>query len=151
MNIELRPLHRNDYRAAAGVAARALRDNPINRAIFGDDPCRRLAGTEAAFRALLPVLQCPPLGAYQGDTLVGIIGVAPPGTCAPSLPRQLRMLPPLLRHGLGNLARVARPQRLGAARPARTALASRPRGGRAGAAGVGHRDTHDGAVLLLDG
>ncbi len=105
MNIELRPLHRNDYRAAASVAARALRDNPINRAIFGDDPRRRLTGTEAAFRALLPVLQCPPLGAYQGGTLVGIIGVAPPGTCVPSLPRQLRMLPPLLRHGLGNLAR----------------------------------------------
>ncbi len=105
MNIELRPLHWNDYRAAASVAARALRDNPINRAIFGDDPRRRLTGTEAAFRALLPVLQCPPLGAYHGGTLVGIIGVAPPGTCAPSLPRQLRMLPPLLRHGIGNLAR----------------------------------------------
>jgi len=105
MNIDLRPLRRDELTPAADIAGRALCDNPINRAIFGDDPRRRLAGTEAAFRALLPVLQCPPLGAYQGDTLVGIIGVAPPGTCVPSLPRQLRMLPPLLRYGLGNLAR----------------------------------------------
>ncbi|MDQ2827934.1 MAG: GNAT family N-acetyltransferase [Chloroflexota bacterium] len=105
MSIDLRPLRREELTPAASVAARALRDNPINRAIFGDDPRRRLTGTEAAFRALLPVLRRPPLGAYQGGTLVGIIGVAPPGTCVPSLPRQLRMLPPLLRHGLGNLAR----------------------------------------------
>jgi len=105
MSIDLRPLRREELTPAASVAARALRDNPINRAIFGDDPRRRLMGTDAAFRALLPMLQCPPLGAYQDSTLVGIIGVAPPGTCIPSLPRQLRMLPLLLRHGLGNLAR----------------------------------------------
>ncbi len=105
MNVELRPLRRDELTLAAGIAARALGDNPINRAIYGDDPRRRVRETEAGFRTVLPALQCPPLGAYREGRLVGVVGVAPPGTCKPSLPRQLRMLPSLLRHGFGNLAR----------------------------------------------
>ncbi len=105
MSVELRPLRRDELTLAAGIAARALRDNPINRAVYGDDPRHRVRGTEAAFHTVLPALQCPPLGAYHEGRLVGVVGVAPPGTCKPSLPRQLRMLPSLIRHGLGDLVR----------------------------------------------
>jgi len=105
MNVRFRPLHRDELRTAAGVAARALCDNPLNCAIYGDDYRRRLQGTEAAIGVVLSWLRCPPLGAFEGETLVGVVGVAPPGTCVPSLPRQLRSLPALLGHGFGNLAR----------------------------------------------
>jgi ribosomal protein S18 acetylase RimI-like enzyme len=45
------------------------------------------------------LLEKPPLAARRGDWIVGICGLAPPGTCQAPLLKQLRFLPAVLRDG----------------------------------------------------
>jgi len=107
METHLRTLRRAELPQAAGVAARALADNPINVAVYGPDHDRRVRRNEAAFRAFLPTLACPLLGAYQGQTLVGVVGVAPPGTCQRPLMQYLPLAASLALQGPGSLAKLS--------------------------------------------
>lgn len=107
-SIELRPLRRDERAAAAGVAGRALGDNPLNRAIYGPDHGHRVRRTEAAYRAFLPTLACPPLGAYRGRTPIGVVGVAPPGACQRPLLQYLPLACSLMLQGPSSLARLSR-------------------------------------------
>src|SRR5262245_20743433 len=49
------PLASNREREAAEVLARAFRDNPLNVAVLGPDPERRLRANRAAMRELMPL------------------------------------------------------------------------------------------------
>jgi ribosomal protein S18 acetylase RimI-like enzyme len=49
------PLSGAERRAAELVLARAFRDNPLNTAVIGSDPARRLRSNLHGIRALLPV------------------------------------------------------------------------------------------------
>ena len=49
-----------------------------------------------------------PLVALEGGTMVGVTGVAPPGTCQPNVEQLLKYVPALLPMGLPSLARTAR-------------------------------------------
>ncbi|MGO8863540.1 MAG: GNAT family N-acetyltransferase [Acidimicrobiales bacterium] len=49
-----------------------------------------------------------PLVALEGGTMVGVTGVAPPGTCQPSVVQLLNYVPALFPIGLRSLARTAR-------------------------------------------
>lgn len=67
--------------AAEALLARAFRDNPLNRAVIGPDPARRLRANRAGMRALLPGARAHGcvLGAHRGQALVGALVAVPPG------------------------------------------------------------------------
>ncbi len=105
--IVLRPLARDDHRAAAAVAARALVDAPTTVAAYGDDPLDRLALPYADFSHLFTFLPAPQVGAFCGSCLVGVAAISPPGSCIgsffrPAAPGVLERPTP----GVGDPSRV---------------------------------------------
>jgi GNAT superfamily N-acetyltransferase len=98
--VEVRDLLPDEVDAAAATLGRAMRDNPINVAVYGGDPARREARLRRLFRTLFRTTSAQtPLVAVEGDTLVGVAGIAPPGTCQPTLTAQLRFAPGTLALG----------------------------------------------------
>lgn len=87
----IRDLARRDISAAAGVIARAMQGTQLNVAALGPDPHRRVSILERMFSEALPTMWCPPLGAFAGDTLVGLAAMAPPGACALSSLQRRRL------------------------------------------------------------
>lgn len=86
VDIRVDRLAAGELEAAVGLLARAMRDNPMHLAAFGDDPRRRLRRLDRLFEVLIPALPSPPLVARDGDRLVGVLGRMPPGGCrAPAL------------------------------------------------------------------
>jgi len=63
---------------------------------------------ERIFRSLLPMMKQPPLCARRGDWIVGVCGMAPPGTCRLSPPDRLRIMPAVVMGGPGALSRSLR-------------------------------------------
>jgi len=63
------------------VLARAFRDNPLNRAVIGPDPDRRLRCNRAGMAVHLPAVQGAArlLGARSEGVLVGVLVAAEPG------------------------------------------------------------------------
>ncbi len=108
IEVAISDLGRRELIFAAGVLGRGMRDNPGTFAVFGDDPLRRMRASERAFRSVLPLMKRPPLCARRGDWIVGVCGMAPPGTCQPPPFDQLRLLPAMLSIGPGTLPRVFR-------------------------------------------
>jgi GNAT superfamily N-acetyltransferase len=108
-DLELRDLEREEIPAAVGVLSRGMRDNPLHVAAFGPDPDRRRRSLERMFGGLFRVLMSqPPLGAWRDGELVGVTGIAPPGTCRPGAAQRLRMLPVVLSLGPRTAGRVGR-------------------------------------------
>lgn len=101
-------LTRDQLPSAADLVTCAMRDNPLHVAAFGNDPQRRLHRLEALFRAYLPAMRRLPLGAYHAGTLVGVLGLAPPGACRPTLPDGLRVLASVFSAGPAVSLRAAR-------------------------------------------
>ncbi len=89
------------------MLSRAMRDNPLHIAAFGDDPERRVSSLEALFRGLLPQLQARPLAARRGGFTVAVFGIEPPGACEITPAHILRMAPRLLRVGPSAWGRLA--------------------------------------------
>ena len=94
---------------AIGVLSRGMRDNPLHVAAFGDDPERRRRGLQRIFAAFFRVMTAQaPLCAVAGERIVGVTGVAPPGTCQPTSTQRLRMAPAVLALGPVKTGRVVR-------------------------------------------
>jgi len=80
--LRIEPIGSGDLAAAAGLLARAFRDNPLNRAVIGEPAGRRLRCNQVAMRVHLP------LAAASGSVrvarrerrLAGVLIAAPPGT-----------------------------------------------------------------------
>src|SRR5690625_3009451 len=91
-------LRRRDLAAAARICAQGMRDNPVHRLAFGDDPQRRQRRLTRFFSGLLPYIDRHGqlLGTFQGSTLIGVLGLLPPNRCQPSRLDVLRLLPALL-------------------------------------------------------
>ncbi|MDQ2742748.1 MAG: hypothetical protein M3Z66_10715, partial [Chloroflexota bacterium] len=83
--VELGELREEEFPAAASLVARAMRDLPYASAIWGTDVERRERGLLGLMRLYLPRMQAAALAARRRETLVGIVGLAPPGTCIPRL------------------------------------------------------------------
>jgi len=83
--------------AAVRVCARAMRDNPLHCAVFGDDPERRERRLQAFFAAVLPWIRRRGMLLAFDEETHGVMGLLPPGACRPTLPEKLRMLPALSR------------------------------------------------------
>src|SRR5437762_6525055 len=105
---EIRDLRPDEIAEAVGVVARGMRDNPLHIAAYGDDPERRLRYharlTEAFFRVFTDQ---EPICAVQDDTIVGLTGAAPAGTCQPTLRQRVLLVPDLVPLGPRIAARVA--------------------------------------------
>lgn len=108
LEIEVRRLRPEERRAAAGVAARGMRDNPIHVAAFGADPDRRIAALERLFRTLFAVTPEPPRVAVRAGFVVGVCGALPPGACRMPAPALARAALALSRSGPGPFARSLR-------------------------------------------
>lgn len=104
----MRRMRPEERRAAAGVAARGMRDNPIHVAAFGPDPDRRVAVLERLFRALFAAVAEPPRVALRAGFVVGVCGATPPGACRLPPLALARVGAPLVRAGVGSLARAVR-------------------------------------------
>jgi ribosomal protein S18 acetylase RimI-like enzyme len=92
---------------AISVLSRGMRDNPNNLAAFGRDPIRRERCLRRMFAGLFRVMSSQqPLCALDRDTLVGITGVAPPGSCQPNVAEQARIAPSILAAGPRSALRV---------------------------------------------
>lgn len=97
---EIREMVPGDVPAAVGVLARGMRDNPIHVAAYGPDPDRRERAHGKLMAALFRVFTSQePLVAVRDGALVGVLGVAPVGTCQPTAMQRLRLTPTLV--GLG--------------------------------------------------
>jgi ribosomal protein S18 acetylase RimI-like enzyme len=107
--IEVRDLRADEVPSAVGVLARGMRDNPLHVAAYGADPERRLHCHARLMRAVLTGF--PSQGticAIRDHELVGVAGVAPPGTCRPTAGQRVRMLPTMLALGPRTAGRVGR-------------------------------------------
>jgi ribosomal protein S18 acetylase RimI-like enzyme len=98
-NVDVRPIEGDELRAAALVAARGMRDNPLHVAAIGNDPERRVRVMNRVFSRLLPLPCRPTLGAWVGTRLVGVADSAEPGRCQPSSRDRLRLAPAMLMAG----------------------------------------------------
>ena len=106
----IRTLGPGSIPAAARLLAGSMADNPLHQRVFGSDAARLEPLLEAAFTRLLrrQVRTGEVLGAYEGEALVGVAAMVPPGQCQPRLPEKLAMLPLLARAGaLHRLPRIA--------------------------------------------
>lgn len=75
---------------AAGVTARALRDNPTSL-VVSDDPLVRLEMLHSAFAEMLTDGRVA--GVMRGDCVLGVAGAVPPGQCIDAmLPPEVRTL-----------------------------------------------------------
>jgi GNAT superfamily N-acetyltransferase len=106
--LEVRELARAELPAAVQLLARAMRDDPMYRAVFGADAEHRLGRLRRFFGALLPLMGRPPLSAWDAGRLVGVLGQFPPGTCRTPLRQQVRIALPLLSLNVGELWRLWR-------------------------------------------
>lgn len=97
--IELRPLDGAELESAALLAARSMRDNPLQMVAIGPDPERRVQVMHRGFSRLLQLGGRPTVGAWDGDRLVGVAATAEPGHCQPSTRERLRLAPTFLMAG----------------------------------------------------
>src|SRR5215472_11536750 len=94
----LRNLQVIDLDEAAQVVTLSMRDNPVNLRAFGrEDAEQRSRSLVRFFRTVLRGLykRGMIMGAYRDKELVGVCGMAPPGSCQPTLLEKIEVLPSL--------------------------------------------------------
>ena len=106
-DIRVRDIQPVDGPAAAAVLARGMRDNPLHVAAYGEDPDRRehVHGKVCNF-VLTKMSAQQPIVAVEGDTVVGVAGMTPPGHCQPSGGERVQMLPTLASFGPRTATRI---------------------------------------------
>ncbi len=106
--LEIRELKVSEVKAAAGVFARGMRDNPLNMAAWqvDDNACQKILAS--FYDAVGPKLfnRSVMLGAFQAETLVGVCIIHPPGQCQPNTAEKLQVLLTVLLSG--NLMAIPR-------------------------------------------
>jgi ribosomal protein S18 acetylase RimI-like enzyme len=106
--VTIRCLNQESIAAATRLLAGSMADNPLHLRVFGS-AARLEPMLEEAFARLLrrQMRAGVVLGAYEGDALVGVAAMVPPGHCQPGLLEQIAMLPVLARGGaLQRLPRI---------------------------------------------
>jgi GNAT superfamily N-acetyltransferase len=93
--IVVRELDEVELPAAVGIIARGMRDNPLHISALGNDAHLRSNRLTGMFSVALPLVlsKGAVLGAFDGDTLVGIAGMIAPGRCQPSFSEKLTLTP----------------------------------------------------------
>ncbi len=104
--LEISAMEHRDIGEVVDVIARGMRDNPTHVAALGDDPERRERRVHRIFSHVVPVLDNPFLVARDGDgTILGVLGMAPPGRCQSSARQKARLTVGLLPLGPQALSR----------------------------------------------
>ena len=78
--MRVEPPDRSELAVAAGVLARAFRDNPLNRAVIGAGEARRERANRAGIRAYLPLAlaRAHVAVARADEALLGVLVATPP-------------------------------------------------------------------------
>jgi GNAT superfamily N-acetyltransferase len=94
----VRELEADDLPAAIGIITRGMRDNPLHISALGFETDVREVRLHRMFTLALPMIfrKGVLLGAFDGDTLVGVAGMVPPARCQPSLAGKLALFPRLI-------------------------------------------------------
>lgn len=97
-NYIIRPLNKSDLSQAAEICADAMYDNPIHIKVFGADTALRKRRLQRFFPGMLAYVyrKGDLYGAFIDNSMIGVLGMLPPGHCKPSLTDMLRLLPRLL-------------------------------------------------------
>jgi GNAT superfamily N-acetyltransferase len=106
LDTEVRPLTSEHMDAAVGVLARGMRDNGNHIAVWGDDPDYRVQALTGFMGATLPLAAEPVVGVREGQ-VVGVCGIAPPGSCIGDIFRALGGEVPPFSEDPGEQARIA--------------------------------------------
>jgi hypothetical protein len=94
---------------AVDLLARGMRDNPVHVAAYGENPERRERLIAAAFRSVFEnFVHQESFGLRADGKLVAVTGVAPPGTCQPTIGQRLRMAPTMAKFGPRAAVRTGR-------------------------------------------
>ena len=107
--LEIGALDLSEIEEALGVISRGMRNNPIHVAAFGDAPERQRKSLHRLFGAAFAVMGLQKhMRAARGEdgTILGVMGMMPPGDCLPGPGQRLRMLPSLLRNGSRSAGRT---------------------------------------------
>jgi GNAT superfamily N-acetyltransferase len=108
-DVTVRDLAPEEHGAAAALLSRAMSDNPINVAVYGDDRPRRERRVHRLFETLFRVVTAQtPLTALDGGRIVAVAGIAPPGACQPGPRERLKFLPGIVALGPPTATRVLR-------------------------------------------
>ncbi len=99
-DVEIRELAPAELRAAAGLLAEGMRDNPLHVAVFGIDSIRRERRLLRFFVELTRYVRANGvlLGAFAEHEMVGVLGMMAPGRCRPPVPDALRFAAALARN-----------------------------------------------------
>lgn len=98
-DVDIRALTAAAIPAAARLLARSMRDNPLHRRVFGASEARIEPLLEGAFVAVLEMQMRTGLvlSAWRDNDLVGVVGMAAPGTCRLGWHERFAMLRVLVR------------------------------------------------------
>jgi ribosomal protein S18 acetylase RimI-like enzyme len=107
-------LDRSELDLAAGVLARAFRDNPLNHAVIGGSEARRVRANRAGVRAYLPLAleRAHVAAARAEDRLLGVLVGTPPWRWPLPAPGPLGLLRLCIGQGFGVARRWAEVSRL---------------------------------------
>lgn len=102
MTVHVSTLACRDIPVAASLLAAGMESNPLHQRVFGGAHHKLPSLLVPAFTDLLTRQRQHGylLGAYQKNQLAGMVGMALPGQCQPSLPQAWRMLKLLWHAGL---------------------------------------------------
>ncbi|WP_164745312.1 GNAT family N-acetyltransferase [Georgenia faecalis] len=90
-SVRIAPVPASEREAAAALAARAMRNNPMHVAALGPNGRRRVDVMHRAFTAMLA--DRPVLGAWQGERLVGVAAHTASPRCQPDARQLVRLMP----------------------------------------------------------
>ena len=99
VNVTLRDLQVTDLDEAVRVVSYSMRDNPVNvRAFGGEDAEQRLCSLVRFFRPVLRGLyrRGVIMGAFRDNALVGVCGIARPGSCQSTWLEKIEVLSSLV-------------------------------------------------------
>jgi len=97
--LAIRPLRLQELVIAAHVAARGMRENPLNIAAFGRETAKREERIRGMFRIGLSMAHRNGLvlGAFDGAVLVGVAATTPSTKCQTGPKEKLLLLPATIR------------------------------------------------------
>ena len=109
--LEIGPSAPSELEAVVGVITRGMRDNPTHFAALGEDPERREKRVRRIFSRVLPVmghLDHMLVARHPDNTILGVLGMAPPGRCQANTKQRMQLALGLLPLGPRALPRSLR-------------------------------------------
>jgi len=81
VRLDVRKLRSDEHRLAAGLTARAFRDNPTSVAMFGEEPLERFFRMQLLWTAFFRNPPQATRGVFYQGCMLGVASAASPGQC----------------------------------------------------------------------